>query len=439
LHPSDPITEVRGIPDENSLPTVLNNYQSTFTVSPAIGATGTWSFELALIPHPIGFVWVHITDSTGNRYVVYNNSQIPGVTHADKIHLFRRFAQRWRVAYMGLSCHQDGPDLANQGTIVAAQAPVQAHKYKWCNVGPTGGDGYKPMYAHPDIAVFEEYDMPSFETCQSMPNAYFNNSKFGCYMPLKLTRTAQNWRSGASDIFMGTGVVAETGTQLDLGFLALPHLSTVSTFPFPDLEVAGYDSVVSAFFGITTSDFLNDNWGHIAARNLAVTTSFTFFVRQGLEMQVLPGTSLTPQQKLPPAHDPLALEAYFRIARELSDAYPVDYNDLGQIWDVISNVAKTVAPALAAIPGVGMPLSAAVSGAANLGDMVKATIARVKNAGNGSNGNGSSAGDRDLAKTIVEKAATTVAPTKPLIRAIAVKPLTGKALRRARKRVAKKK
>jgi hypothetical protein len=408
LHPSDPLSEVRGIPDRNATPSVFMNYQTTVTVAPVAGAVGTWEVEMSVIPHPIGLMWSHVTDSVGNRFATHLNAQIPGADHAAKIIAFRRLAQRWRLAYMAVSIHQDGPDLANQGTVVACQAPVQAHRMHWSTISNLGA-----TVAHGPIAIFEDTDIPKFEHCESMPNAYFNNSKYGVYMPLKLTRSCQNWRSGRDDILLHTGTV-ETDpppSNIDISFAVLPTNGTdLNIYPFPDMVAAGFNPATYGISGRATSDFCNDNWGFICCKNMAVTTSLTVFIRAGYEIQALPGTSLTPQQRLPPPGDIRALESYFAISRELKDAYPVDFNDLGQIWDVISQIAKTVAPALGAIPGIGTGLSMAVGGAAGLGDSIRAAVARSQNASKGDSGKTASAGDIEMARRVVQASAPPLPP-----------------------------
>jgi len=139
LHPSDPITEVRGIPDHSSVPSLCMNYQATFRMSPEAGATGTWSFDATLVPHPITMINFMKTDSTGIVYDCMMNPQIPGATHELKYIAFKELAQRWRLAYMSVTCYQDGPDLANQGTIVVAQNPVQPAMWPCCLSDVTNG------------------------------------------------------------------------------------------------------------------------------------------------------------------------------------------------------------------------------------------------------------------------------------------------------------
>jgi len=98
------------------------------------------------------------------------------------------------------------------------------------------------------------------------------------------------------------------------------------------------------------------------------------YVRAGYEIQVAPGSIYSPQLKMSPPHDPVAIENYFQIARQLKDAYPADYNDLGKIWDVISGAAKAVSPFLAAIPGIGPVLSSVVPMAAGAGDAIRRAL-----------------------------------------------------------------
>jgi hypothetical protein len=115
---------------------------------------------------------------------------------------------------------------------------------------------------------------------------------------------------------------------------------------------------------------LNGTFAHICARNLDVTTSFTFYIRMGIEMQVCPGSVLSPQMKLSPPHDQMALDAYFAIARELKDGYPADFNDLGKIWEVISRAGKAVLPFIGATGPLGASVSAVGRAAIGLGDNI---------------------------------------------------------------------
>jgi hypothetical protein len=367
LHPSDPLTEVRGIPDRSAVPSAFINYQSVFNLSPAAGATGTWAFDGTLLPHPVGFMNINKLDSVGSSFHDFMNGQLTGATHTTKVATFRGLAERWRLAYMAVTIHQDGPALSDQGTIVVAQVPC---KPRTTSVScKTVGNVLQHSVL---LESYQTNDIPDYDYSQALPNAYFNNSRQGAYVPLKLTKTCQQWH-GTEDTVGNTGQnVGDVGGLNGIA-TALETTNGMCSFPFTNLGRA-YSATGVDIIGETTVKLCNDVVAHISGRNLSVATSFTFFVRAGFEIQVEPHSVYAPNIKLSPPHDKTALNAYFAIAREMKDAYPADYNDLGKIWDVISGVAKSVAPALSMIPGFGMPLSAAVGGAASVGDMIRNAI-----------------------------------------------------------------
>lgn len=335
LHPADPLTEVRGIPDHSSVPSLLMNYQSTFTLEPAAGAVGDWEFDCSLLPHPISFISTAVTDSTGTVYDEKLNQQLAGVTHEDKFDGFTDLAQRWRLAYMSVTCYQDGPDLANQGTLVVAQVPVEPRIYF-----PTREVALTALLMGSKCAYFTAEDKPSFNTSQSMPNAYFNRSRDGAYVPLKLTDTCQHWSSMAD-------AIAPLHPTAATRYSVLMPTGPSHDWPFWTMDTASSAAApVDSMNTYCTSPLLNATVAHISARNLAVTTKFTFYVRCGIEMQVSPSSALAPQLKLSPPYDNVALDSYFMLARELKDAFPANYNDLGKIWDAINVAASAVLPYL---------------------------------------------------------------------------------------------
>jgi len=397
LHPSDPLTEVRGIPDQSSVPSVFLNYQTIAEITnPNPAAVGTWAADLALIPHPVGFMYVTATDSVGTTQSSVLNSQLAGAGHNAKYQNLLSFAERWRLAYMSVTVYQDGADLTNQGTCVACQTVVKAHKFypHYVNAGGATID-------FPQVYDFLPSDKPDYTKSQSMPNAYFSRSKEGCYMPLKLTETHQRWHSSGKSIQISAGGISALG---QMG--ALATATGTGVYPFPTLEQAWVNGDLAG--GEATSDLCNDVWGFLDFKNLALTTRLQVFVRAGYEIQVQPGSLLSPQQKLSPPEDVIAMQNYFTISRELKDAYPSDYNDAGQIWDVISGVAKTASSVLSSIPHpVAQGIGAAIGGAATVGDVIRRTVAGL-DAGRGAG----SQGDKALAQAVVEEASdrTTLPP-----------------------------
>lgn len=374
LHPSDPLVEVRGIPDKSAIPSVMLNYQTIERIKPPADSPAgtTWAYNSTLVPHPVLFA-AHQVDSssptTPSLQSATLNAQIDGATHPLKFKNFRSVARRWRLAYASATIIQDGPDLANQGTIVVAQVPIQpAMRYASFQAPGVLPDS-RQTYAMSPIAQFSSLDFPDFASSQGMPNAYFNSSKLGAYIPLKLTKTCQQWHSSADSMLICPqygNSDDESQANWDLGIARL-GVADVPSWPFIGLSGAsvnlqGAEAGTTAatiiingnpgYPGYLTSALCNDVCAQITAQNMAVTTSLQIFYRFGFEMQVLPQTMFSPQQKISPPHDSKALKAYFAISRELKDAYPEDYNSLGKILKTIGEAANLVSPALdLVIPG----------------------------------------------------------------------------------------
>jgi hypothetical protein len=400
LHPSDPLVEVTGIPDQDATPTTFMNYQSTFTVTSPT-PDQTWKFDACLLPHPIQMMYVRKarSDDFASNVTNFLNPQVAGGTSFEKCRNFVTNFERWRLAYMSVTVYQDSPALANQGTIVVCQPPVKPIRGALApNNIPYVGT-IIPQLVLPRFEAYTTSDYPNYEKSQSMPNAYFARSEAGAYVPLKLTSTCQKWHSEQDMVIVGNqDLEAVVPPELkDLAYLmggvgmpgysTLADMPTTGPFPFPAIHSTGRVHTVNAagksptamVVGEATPAMCNDVWAHISARNLSPQTSFSFFVRAGFELQVNPSSTLSPQLRLSPQYDPAALQHYFAIAREMKDAYPADYNDLGKLWAVIKNVANTVMPILKQLPTLG-PVFTAVEGPvrASVSALEKALVPSTK-------------------------------------------------------------
>lgn len=412
LHPSDPITEVRGVPDKSCFPTMFMNYQTVATITPPVNATGTWSTDLQLIPHPICFCAGSATFSTGTTSIEILNSQVPGAlpyAHVQKYANFIASFKRWRLAYASVTVYQDGPDLANQGTVVACQKPVAPFMYNLTN--PVEG-GY-PSHSVGAFHAFhmEASDLPNYSNSQSMPNAYFGRSRDGLYMPLKLSGEF-DWHSPADSIYQASAAaINDTVTSPTYLQVILPYNTNIVSSgqrPFITLNDAHAYRVGTAEVQIAadpTSAFCSTTWGDISFRNMAVTTSLSCFFRFGFECQVAPESTMSPQLKLSPPYDRLALETYFAISRELKDGFPADYNDLGKIWSVIKDAASAIAPMVSLIPGVGPLL---VGGGKVVGSVVDAVSGAVKRTTGPTLNNTASESDKEKTRQVVRANAAPV-------------------------------
>lgn len=390
--------EVRGIPDESAVPSLMMNYQTVTTVSPSNGSTGTWQLDGQLIPNPLTFGAVTYTDSVGPHAAEVVNQQIAGATYPARLNQFLTDFRRWRLAYASVTIYQDGPDLANQGTVVVCQKPVVPSKFN-LDASPTTKIGRQHAF------FMDSIDLPNYDVSQGMPNAFFGRSREGVYIPLKLTRTHQNWRDAGCLVYQAN--TAQRSPYTDpyaSGMLTLAQsASPDSTGIYPFLSINDAHEYIPAgtLCGTLTSDFCNDTWADFSFRNLSVSTSLSMFWRFGFEVQCTPGSNMAPHLKLSPAEDQQALTTYFAIARELKDAYPADYNDLGKIWDVISGIAKKVAPFLGFVPGIGPALSAGVPMIAQAGDGIREALRRTAAP---SLGSVASASDKEIARNTISAA-----------------------------------
>lgn len=358
LHPSDPVSECAGIPDESAVPSAHMNFMSTFQFkAPAgIAASDTWGFDLDVLPHPVAFGAVQTFDSavTLSELVALNNTQLTGANHSAKYATWVGYAQRWRPTYMGVTLYQDGAALTNQGTLQACQRPVHSVRLNGLagQYAPGTLSGGRLAL---DTITYQSGDRTSFETVSNMPNAYIGKSSEGCYMPIIMTQTCQKWH-GQHDQVQFLGI-----TTPDASGYAVPTASASQKWPFYDVaQIYQSGSAASTVVcGNTISKPGSDIWGLICARNLDPSTSFTVVFRAGWEIQCQPGTLLSPQLHISPPYDPQALATYFAIRRELKDAYPAAFNDWGKIWGVIKKAASVV------LPGVSMmgPIGAGIAGA----------------------------------------------------------------------------
>jgi len=301
------------------------------------------------------------------------NTQLDGTSHKDKYFSFLALAQRWRLAYAGVTCYQDGPDLSNQGTIVVSQPPVMpVQRY----ASPVWLD---TLEALTPINMYTDEDLPDYERSQSMPNAYFNRSREGAYVPLKLTESCQDWVSESDDVCFCKFTFAPVHSCIAIIPESIgaddvyPHCvpGSLGGGDLQALTIGYTGGVMDSLTGDRTSKMLNGTFAHISARNLDPATSYTFFFRFGIEMQVSPSSVIAPQMKLSPPHDAKALDTYFSIARELKDAYPANYNDLGKLWDVISGTARKVLPYVATMGPTGQLVNRVGTTALGVGDYIR--------------------------------------------------------------------
>jgi hypothetical protein len=386
LHPADPLTEVRGIPDESAVPSVFQNFQSTYTLSnPSLSTVGNWEFDLFLLPSPVVMGAIRTRDSTGAYLwstIVNPQIGVAGDPWYTRQAVFSDTVERYRLAYCGVTGHLDAAAVTNQGSVAAAQ-------YSQMPVSMTL-EGGAPQVIRP-VECWNELPK-TWDQLVSMPNAYVAPATEGFYAPYKLGRTHQKWKNArvlCPFLPYGSGsVVTSAVVAAPLPLIAPSMTSLNGGYPF---------GLTGWYSGSTAAQSMiqhraDVNVLHIAGRNLHYQSAFTMVFRHGYETQVSPASQLTPFAKISPRHDSLAVEGYFAVAREFKDAYPEEYNGWEEILGVIGNAVGDVVSSV--VPGGGMMVKAA-----------KSIIPRLIGRGNAEDVTQMSASQKEAAREAVADAA----------------------------------
>jgi hypothetical protein len=367
LHPADPLTEVRGVPDQSAVPSVQQNYQWTFSITSPVEAP--YSVDAFFVPHPVLCGMVIITDALGVKTttpIINTNVGGSGIPRGEiewrmRVLNFAANVEKFRVAYMGVTCHHDATALNNSGMLACAQYPIMFQKPTLAtNVieSQAKGKAPAPNIVQP-VVIRQCYNCldtyKSWEHLQTMPNAYLGEAKFGGYAPYKLSHTHQKWRNARELMpwFDSTNYpFGNVDSDYQFPLLEVKTFATTTTgFPFGVKPFAWDDPTSSGgrYYPSILPQLADNGMIHYAMKNIAANAGFTFMIRMGFESQVSPGSSLVPFAKLSPSYDPLAVAGYFKIARELKDAYPEEYNDWGKILGVIASAAADAFGSL--VPG----------------------------------------------------------------------------------------
>lgn len=325
------------------------NFQMEVPVGATAGATGTWTCNLTAMPDPVAFGCFSRSDSTGTTTGMHLNTQLTGTDYDAGRLALTQLAERWRLAYYGVTVYYDGPALADQGTVVAASVPIEHSVYPFVGVTATASE--KTAL---NAIVFQTSDVPVFTNLIRMPNAYTGQAKHGVYFPMKLSSNHQKWQSTRTMLADGTGWTAYSDYCM-----TVPTVSTVpSGWPYYGDFSAYYATASAATVSHPRCAPCNENWGAMCFTNMSVDAKLTVVYRVGYEMQANPQSTLSAYLHLAPAYDRVAIDDYFAISRELKDAYPSDFNSLGKLWDVIKNAARAVLPVVRNLGPIGAGIGA---------------------------------------------------------------------------------
>lgn len=336
------------------------NWQNDRTLSyPTDGTGDTWSADIEFLANPVGLyrAFTSSTNVGSDEFVLGLNTQL-GDTFADAYDALIASYQRWRIAYYSATVYYDAPALSDQGSVVAAQFPLEGRM-----VGGIGWSDEPNLMGYTTYLIgrFTTEDFPSFEKLLTMPNAYSGLAKDGVYLPLRLDSNHSQWKSEKDSFVDGSGTLDVEGSVCSNATAA----TRTAGLLYPSVDGLWMNTSVHAASGQPIPGMCSGIAGQASFRNLAKVGRLRVVVRAGYECMASPGTAMTPFLAVSPPYDPQAIAAYYQISRELKDAYPASYNDLGKLWEVIKQVARVVAPVVPA------PLRMVGSMVGNLVDTVR--------------------------------------------------------------------
>jgi len=364
LHPSDPVTDVVGVPDRTAVSTSCINYQQSVTVTPPAGAVGSWGGEIRVLPDPTVFSTVSVRDEDATHaYNVAHYNTAMADTAQRAVDAWEKYGlERWRLLYYGVTVYLDAPATASQGSIVAAQYAVrhQLHSLTATEYNALP-EPYTTSYLCKYLGCrYQASDCPPYETLHQMPNAYAGMALDGCYLPLKLDASHAEWHD-ARDFVVDISNWTGTAGTANLNYDVAGGPTTIG--PYAPWSMARFDTVDRAWYPDKHLLPMQSNLATIALAGLSLSATVRVVYRVGIEVMAQPGTAMAPFMKMAPGFDSVAVDTYFRIARELKDAYPAEYNDFGKLWSVIKSVASKVAPIVLPLMGPAAPVIRAAAGA----------------------------------------------------------------------------
>lgn len=321
LDPSDTTAQCIGIPDETTSDVGIERYQQTIFLRPPQNAAATdlFDYEITLTGHPIAPVNVIIRNQSNQANTdasfTYINNQISGGAIPDyfsgnwidrktattaafiaKQNTFSEMYQKARHLYSSLTINQIAAALSDQGQIIAVQQDTNPTiSYETVN-----GTIYR-------TTAYQSNDFPTINNAANMNRVYQEPSNGGIYMPLHLSLDYKQFKNTMDRPLIRSDVATPSTSNM-------PHMFSAIEPATPIIPM------------------MNATMGTIHILGVAPGTTFQCKYIGGYEGLPYAGSSTTTHLNRSPAFDPVALEAFSSITRDiLRDAYPADWNFLGTL------------------------------------------------------------------------------------------------------------
>jgi len=231
---------------------------------------------------------------------------------------------KFRVTFMGITCHLDVATLQNQGHIVAGQI---GSDYKLFDANATWVSAVAASKSVYNISV----PITDTDLTQQDPLVYNEVAKHGVYMPLRITEPVVNMADTASDpISLIFNNVNNEQTETD------------------------YTGVNPTYW----TDQVDPSWSIGIVFFLSISNEATIDIktRMGFECAVSARSVWRPFSKRPPLLDQAAIDAVSMLTQTMPHAFEAKFNDLGLIIDeigkgienlgipIVSDIAKAARP-----------------------------------------------------------------------------------------------
>jgi hypothetical protein len=344
---------------------VMSNFTQTVTVPPPGGVAANWSAQVYVYADPTCFGCYYTDDGAGHADTACIPNTVYGADVPTATAAFCAQAEQWRAVYYAATAVLDATDLTNSGNVVACQAVARPFNLGHVNYGG------QTNIARFNIVQFQAEDTVEYVQAAQMPDCYTGRARDGVYMPLRMDPQFAIWRDQGSDLVLDASSAHWPTAGTELQTITVGASTAQTTGLYPDLVNAWYNT--NQWSGDRHLMPCVANIGALCFENLNPAAALRITFRAGFETRVQPGSIQTPQQKPSIPYDRAAVEGYFAIRRQLKDAYPASYNDLGTLWKIIKGVAGFLEPAVSAIPGVG---PAAVTIAKAVGKAVDGAMSR---------------------------------------------------------------
>jgi hypothetical protein len=350
------------------IPTAALNFMTTQTITAP--AAASWTADVSMCPTPLYFGKVHTGDGVAfGESTVYNPSlgvALPATEfgavavayNTAAIAAFHNNVQQYRLTYAAMTVTLTASATTNQGSVVAAQYPLlpQLANGMWYNMtsNPQLGNLTRP-------AQFWSDSRYSPQQLQAMPGSVQWEARKGVYSILKLDQDLQRWRSAeetfapmsATNAYPLVNSVAFVGAGGMTDFNAAvaftdesPAFGPYGLWSIPSGSGTGATSISAAPHLVSSCTYppTSSNVSHAVFSGLDPLATLVVTFRVGYEVVVPPDSQYIGLVSSPINYDPVALQSYYKISREMLAGYPAEYNSLGSLATLIASVAKRVVP-----------------------------------------------------------------------------------------------